>query len=143
MVEKARGRGVYDQLLVANVTEALAARPAAFDLVAAADVFVYLGDLSPVFRAAATALRPGGLFAFSVETTQDAPAEGYRVGRGRRFAHSPAYVRRAAEASGFAECSTAPATLRLEQEMDVQGLIVVLRRPDNREAGGNETRRSG
>lgn len=130
MVDKARERGLYDELVVGDVVEALAARPAAFDLVAAADVFVYLGDLGPVFRAAAAALRPGGLFAFSVEFLDDAsgPA-GYRLGPSRRYAHSPAYVRRVAGESGLIEVGTARAGLRLEKGQEVEGLVVVLRKP--------------
>jgi predicted TPR repeat methyltransferase len=132
MVEKAREWDLYDELIVGDVAEALAARPAAFDLVAAADVFVYLGDLEPVFRATAGALRPGGLFAFSVEFLDEegAPgASGYRIGPSRRYAHSPGYVRRVAGENRFVELSLARAGLRLEKGQQVQGLVVVLRKP--------------
>ena len=68
MVEKARERGVYDELEAADITESLAkyhnksdaARFRKLDLIIAADVFVYAGDLAAVVQAAAGALRRGG-----------------------------------------------------------------------------------
>ena len=45
----------------------LAEERAAYDLIVSADVLVYFGDLAPVFVAVARALRPNGIFAFSVE----------------------------------------------------------------------------
>ena len=50
MVEKARRRGVYDHLEVAELVEGIARTPRAWDLVVAADVLVYVGDLAPVMR---------------------------------------------------------------------------------------------
>jgi len=52
--------------------------------------FIYFGEVNPVFKAAATAIRPGGLLAFSTESGPDA---GYRLLPSGRFAHAPDYVR--------------------------------------------------
>ena len=55
-----------------------------FDLVFAADVVIYLGDLSRFLRGAARAASAGGLLAFNVETTKEAP---YLLLPSGRFAH--------------------------------------------------------
>src|SRR5262249_38928289 len=71
IVAQARAKGIYDRLETGELVEFLDAERAArrrYDLVIAADVFVYLFDLAPVVRAVAHALSPGGLFAFTVET---------------------------------------------------------------------------
>src|SRR5690606_25849867 len=60
MLDKARGRGIYDELHCADLVQALERPGPDWDLMLAADVFVYLGDLGAVLRAAARALRPGG-----------------------------------------------------------------------------------
>eukprot|EP00879_Flechtneria_rotunda_P025124 GHRR01026683.1.p1 GENE.GHRR01026683.1~~GHRR01026683.1.p1 ORF type:complete len:345 (+),score=139.83 GHRR01026683.1:1271-2305(+) len=58
MVEKARERGCYDELAVGELAQYLETATQqgadqAYDLLVAADVFVYIGDLLPVLMAAA------------------------------------------------------------------------------------------
>ncbi len=80
MVERAVERG-YDELVVAEIVSYCDANRSAFDLLVAADVMVYLGDLVPLFTAARTSLRPGGWFAFTVERgREDAPGYALNVG---------------------------------------------------------------
>ncbi len=62
MIAEARAKGIYDRLQTGELAEFLAAERAAprrYDLVVAADVFVYLFDLDPVARAVADVLEPG------------------------------------------------------------------------------------
>ena len=67
MLEQAERRGIYDTLACEELTAFLSRSAARFDLVMAADVMIYFGDLGPIFYGAASALRPGGLLAFSTE----------------------------------------------------------------------------
>jgi predicted TPR repeat methyltransferase len=129
MIEKSRQRNVYDELAQADVVKALTARPAAADIILAADVFIYIGDLEAVFRAAAGALRPGGLLAFTIEVIADA-AGGFVLRPTRRYAQSAAYIRRLAIAVGLEEVSATPAVLRAGEEAGVDGLVFVLARPE-------------
>jgi predicted TPR repeat methyltransferase len=126
MVEKAAARGLYDRLDVAELVATLAARPQAYDLVVAADVLVYLGDLQPMMAAAGTALRPDGTFAFTVERA-DGDAS-YALGPKHRYAHAPRYIREVAEAGGFAVALLEDAVTRRDGAADVPGSVVVLRR---------------
>jgi predicted TPR repeat methyltransferase len=128
MLAKARERNIYDGLEVAEVTAALRGAPSRFDLLVAGDVLCYIGDLSAVFDAASMSLRPGGLFAFSVETHS---GTGWLLRPTRRYAHATGYVRQAANAAGF-ECVSLSETAALRKEAgnDVPGLIVVLRARD-------------
>jgi predicted TPR repeat methyltransferase len=52
-------------LVLGDYVHYLSARQEPCDLVLAADVFIYAGDLVAVFQAVARLLRLGGLFAFS------------------------------------------------------------------------------
>ncbi|WP_247896419.1 tetratricopeptide repeat protein [Azospirillum argentinense] len=102
MVEKARARALYDELSVGDVVAAVAGAPGAWDLLVAADVLVYLGNLTTLFEGAAKALRPAGRFAATVERLDgEAAASGYALGPSRRYAHSEAYLRETAAAAGL------------------------------------------
>lgn len=126
MVEKARSREIYDELLVEEVVAALGRMPEQFDLILAGDVFVYIGDLKPVFLAAHAALRPGGLFAFSVEA--GAPGTDYAMHRAARYTHSTEYVRAVSRQTPFEELALSSVELRKQDGVPVTGHLCVLRR---------------
>jgi predicted TPR repeat methyltransferase len=124
MLEEAAKKGVYDTLACEELTAFLRRSPNQFDLVVAADLLIYFGDLAPLFQAAAAALRRDGLFAFS---TDGWAGEGYRLLPSGRFSHAPGYVRFLAE-RGFAEVESFATTIRLEANGRLPGNIFVFRR---------------
>ncbi|MGE5518160.1 MAG: tetratricopeptide repeat protein [Bacteroidota bacterium] len=125
MVARAAERQVYDELVVGELVGTLLARPARYDLVVAADVLVYLGNLAPVMQAARAALKPGGAFAFTVEKAEDAAS--YVLGAKQRYAHAAAYVAESAAAAGFTVALLEDAVTRRDGGRDVPGLVAVLR----------------
>ncbi len=122
MLAKARERGLYDSLGEAEIAAWLDARPAGgTDLAAAMDVFVYVGDLDPIFRAVERSLAPGGLFAFSVERLE---GDGnFHLARSGRYAHSAQYLRSLAAAHGLAEWKIEESVIRKEAGQPVLGLL--------------------
>ncbi|MCO5091770.1 methyltransferase domain-containing protein [Bosea sp. (in: a-proteobacteria)] len=129
MIERARnkmapdGTPLYDKLSVAGLTDFLASRPDhSADLVIAADVFVYLGDLAPCFAQSARVLEPGGLFAFTVQSHD---GEGVVVGGDRRFAHAEAWLRERLTDAGLTPLCVEPASVRQDRGAPVPGLLVV------------------
>lgn len=127
MLEKARARAIYDALEAGELTAALLTRHAAVDLAIAADVLVYIGDLGPVFSSVAKALRPGGWFAFSVETAQPGEGDGYTLRRTGRYAHERDYVTALGERYGFEMDSSCGLCIREEAGHPIPGEIYVLR----------------
>jgi predicted TPR repeat methyltransferase len=131
MLEKARARQVYDALHLADIHDFLATPPEQpFDLVLAADVFIYLGALDRVYAAMAQWLRPGGWLAFTVETpgTEQTPTPGLELRTSMRYAHSPAYLRELAARHGLTVMCIHDDVLRLDQLQPVAGAYVYLRR---------------
>jgi len=126
MLDEARRKGVYDALFEDDIARHLAGRPASVDLLVAADVFIYIGDLAPVFASAFAAVRPGGLFAFSTEVGE---GEDSRLTESLRYAHSTAYLERLAAEAGWQVQSVRQATLRSEEREGVAAHLAVLRRP--------------
>lgn len=128
MIVKARARGVYDDLDVGELTTALHKVDAAWDLVIAADVFVYIGDLSSVFEAVAQALRPGGAFGFSVEAAKSEEKEYYTLRNTGRYAHAQGYVAELTRQFGFELVSREELCIRQDSEQEILGAIYVVRR---------------
>jgi predicted TPR repeat methyltransferase len=128
MLEKARGRGVYDELVREDVADAMDRRAGSADLILAADVFIYIGDLAAVFDAVRKALAPCGLFAFTVESIDDGAGD-FVLRPTRRYAHSAAYLRRLAAAAGLVERYAKAATLRAGEAGDVAGLVLIFGKP--------------
>lgn len=124
MLDKARERGLYDRTECADILEFLAASTNAFDLIVAADVFVYFGDLAAIFAQAFGALRPSGYFCFSVEASEDAD---FMLLPSNRFAHALPYLRRLADGAGFSLVEVQTIPLRSENGVQVPGHAVVLR----------------
>lgn len=125
MIDKAGERGVYDRLEVAELLDALSRDRGQWDLLVAADVLVYVGDLAPIFQAAAAALRPAGMFAFTVEAGQ---GDRYQLAKTtQRFRHSAPYLHHLAKIFGFHEARFDDVVLRQEGGRGVQGLMAVLR----------------
>ena len=122
MIEKARARGIYDHLDVADLESTLVASGPAYDLILAADTLVYLGDLASVFKAARGRLSPDGFFLFTVEQA----AEGFELGPKRRWRHSEIYLRDLAHDSGFMVAGLVAATPRHEAGQPVRGFAVAL-----------------
>ena len=124
MVELSAQTGVYDRVIVGDVTEQLRAHPESFDLIAAADVLIYLGDLAPVLAAARVALRPGGWIGFTVESQQQ--GDGFALQRTRRYTHSMPYLQRVTGACELEQIEFRPVTLRVQEHRPVAGWVVLL-----------------
>jgi predicted TPR repeat methyltransferase len=123
MVEQAKARGCYDRLAVGDFIAMLRnVAPESYDLIVAADVLVYVGALDDTFGGAARALRPGGLFAFSVEKGSGGS---FSLSPASRYRHDPEYVARLAASAGFALRHHADAVLRFESGKPVDSQIFV------------------
>jgi predicted TPR repeat methyltransferase len=126
MLEIARRRQIYDNLACGELIEFLQTRDKKFDLVVAADVFVYFGDLSSVFHEVRTALRGSGLFGFSIEASEE---HEFVLRPNLRYAHSRAHIQRRAQDHGFVVQTIEPRVLRQEGGDDAAGYLAVLRSP--------------
>jgi len=129
MLARASEKQVYDELIKADLTEYLRESREAFDLIVAVDTLVYFGTLDAVVTAAADALRPNGLFVFTLERATEGLHEGldYHLEVHGRYSHGEAYVRRLLALSGL-QPEIAHADLRMEAGLPVAGLVVGARK---------------
>ncbi len=129
MLARAEEKNLYDLLARADLSldpeasgllaDGLASHRA--DLVSAADVLMYLGDLANAFSLAANLSQPGALFAFSVEdATMD---EGFALQPSMRYAHSEAHVRQRLSQNGFTVVKREHTTIRMDGGKPVFGIL--------------------
>jgi predicted TPR repeat methyltransferase len=130
MLEQAKSKGIYEDLVQGELSQFLQEHPRAFDLILSADTLVYFGVLEEVVAAARSALRPGGLFVFTLEelVVDDGGVE-VRLEPHGRYAHAQPYVERVLHASGFST-DIVHAELRMESGSPVPGLVIRATAPE-------------
>jgi len=125
MLEQAGRTGIYRQLIHADLPSYLATADEKADLIVAADVFIYVGELASVFQSVRRLLNPGGWFAFTVELPTN--GEDLQLQPSLRYAHSETYIRQLANAFGFEVSDRFAAPLREDQGTPIQGMYFYLR----------------
>ena len=106
MIAAARARGIYHRLETAEISEFLLAEAetqpdSRYDLVIAADVLVYCGDVSQVFAGLSRVMERGGILAFSVESSPTALSRDYELTEAMRFRHRSEYITKCLKNCGF------------------------------------------
>lgn len=129
MVELASARSpqdgvrVYSSVRQGDAAKLLAQEPAeTVDIIVAADVFIYIGDVSSIFEASCNCLKAGGVIVFSLETI----AHGMRLLPSGRFGHSQEYITERARLFGLELVHWKDGILRKQRGEDVQGATVIL-----------------
>jgi predicted TPR repeat methyltransferase len=133
MVAIAWDKGDYDDLYVGDLEgflEEAAEHGETWQLIVAADVLPYLGDIGALFRLVGDRLTAGGAFAFSTESAApDAFAGGgWIVGPKQRFAHDDSHLRRVLAEAGMTVERADPIVVRSDEGAPVRGQLFVARR---------------
>lgn len=129
MLEQAERRHVYDTLHHCELVAYLLEHASTFDALVCADTLCYFGELAQAMAAAASALRVGGAFVFTVEALPEDANEDYHLQPHGRYAHRRAYVARALQGCGLLPVTLRPEVLRLEAGRPVNGWLVGAMRP--------------
>lgn len=128
MIDRSRKRGIYDEVIVGDLLDYLAeVQPGQFDLVVATDVFVYMGDLLPVFRKTSRILQSGHRFAFSLEAVTDDVKE-FVLRSSGRYQHNQTYINRLCAEFNFEVERFSGATIRKENNKPIAGYIYLLKK---------------
>lgn len=125
MLAKAREKNIYNELLEADILNALRDVKANYDLIVAADTLVYFGDLKPVFASVQAALHDKGLFAFTIET---GAVRSYQLTDTARYQHAKIYIEMLAKHFDFQIIVDKKITGRLQQGEPVESNLFVLKK---------------
>ena len=129
MLMRARSKGVYDELVKAELTAFLRSTPDVWDAAVCADTLCYFGDLHDAMAAAATSLRAGAVLVFTVEALADDGAGEPKIQHHGRYAHGSAHIEHAIVAAGLTMEHARREVLRQEGGEPVHGWLLAVRRP--------------
>ncbi len=125
MIEIARAKNIYDDLQVSGIENFLDQTKDFYDLILAADVFVYIGDLKKIFKQISSRLVNYGLFAFSIQSLSNGS---WKLGDDHRYAHSKTYIEECAKSAGLEILVCKNTTLRQDAGKPIEGIILIYRR---------------
>ncbi|MBA3003621.1 MAG: tetratricopeptide repeat protein [Desulfurivibrio sp.] len=123
MVASAAAKKVYDRLEVAEIVTFLEQNQEPFDLIVAADVLIYVGDLDRIFASLVSGLARNGRVIFS---TEHISGQGYHLCQSGRYAHTFSYIEAVAARHGFRIFSTQSANIRKEKGKWIAGDLYLL-----------------
>ncbi|MDG2070591.1 MAG: tetratricopeptide repeat protein, partial [Pseudomonadales bacterium] len=123
MLDKAREKNVYDKLVKQNISNFLSNENLNFDYFISTDVFVYLGDISDIFRLIKSRNKKNGKLAFSIE---DYNGEGFFLEKTGRYSHSKKYIESLCEKFGYTLRLCIPIAIRKEKDKIISGAIYLL-----------------
>ncbi|WP_052951536.1 tetratricopeptide repeat protein [Devosia soli] len=128
MVAKAAERSIYRTLRTGDAAAVIAADPdlsGPYGLIAATDVFIYVGEITDLLAQLTERLAPRGVIAFSVETHD---GDGIAIRSSGRFAHSRTYILDLAARFSLELVAEQPQPIRLEREVPIPGQLYLLQR---------------
>lgn len=126
MLDRARDKGLYDVLACEDLLAWLRSRPGHYDLIAASGVLILFGDLGPVLAAAASSLKPSGLFLFTLYRGE---GEQVTVRENLHFAHGRGHVEQRAGEAGLAVSLFEEVIHEYHDGLPQAGFVVLLGKP--------------
>ncbi|HEY9100585.1 tetratricopeptide repeat protein [Chitinimonas sp.] len=129
MLAQSRQRGVYDQLLRADIGDFLAALPARYALITCMDTFIYLGRLDVLLPRLHASLEPGGLLLFSTEKLEGQDVPPYWLNTSGRYSHAPQALAEQLQAAGLQLLIRQEVVLRKEAGCAIAGQFYAVTRP--------------
>jgi len=123
MIEEATKKQIYDQLVVTDIIDFLKKQECSYDIIIAADVLTYMGELKEIFQVTYAVGSDNCIFCFSTEKTEE---EGFRLGKTGRFQHSVDYLQTTALQVGWQPLFEVETDLRMERGMWIPGNLTFL-----------------
>ncbi len=123
MLEKAETKKVYKKLINDDIETYLLQQKNKYELIVAADVFTYFGDLKKIFQGLYRSLKNNGKIIFSISALFGADSMWQQHLSGR-FLHHKKYIQNLLIETGFSSEKFEHCVLRKEGGNDVSGWIV-------------------
>jgi len=127
MIRKSEEKRVYDELYNNDLTIFLEKNHVKYDMIVAADVFIYIGDLAKIVNATVNAQEKGGYFIFSIEKSFE--HQTYHLRDTGRYSHSVNYIKNILNEASYNIILDQPTILRNEKGHNIEGIIYLCQKP--------------
>ncbi len=121
----AKEKSLYNELIKDDIVHFLHTIPHSYNLIVAADVFTYIGDLSEMFTACFNKTAEEGVFLFSVEESTGNQFELKETGR---FGHSVHYIQNVCQSAGWTILDNHLSKLRQDKGQWIKGFLFILQK---------------
>lgn len=125
MLAIAKRKHLYDQLIKDDIIHFLQAANQKYNLILAADVFTYMGDLEKMFTECSSSITKSGILLFSVEEARESD-KGFELKHTGRFGHSAAYIKSLCQQTGWTILDHQLSNLRQEKGEWIKGHLYLL-----------------
>ncbi|MCL5273084.1 MAG: tetratricopeptide repeat protein [Gammaproteobacteria bacterium] len=125
MLGHAKEKGIYDSLIHSEVSDFLSKNKQAYDLIVAADVLPYFGDLTALFQSISAHMTPEGYFIFTTEISE---TESWILQTSARFKHSSDYIKTLANQFQFNMIKQEQVPARLQNQHPLDVMLYVLKK---------------
>jgi predicted TPR repeat methyltransferase len=124
MIEASQKKGCYDKLFEQEVDSFLKEQTLMFDIIIAADLFPYYGNLSQIMLLIKQHLNRDGLFIFNTEINQKSD---YQLQNNARFCHHIDYIKSLSESYNLELIHQHQFNARLQEGKPLKAMLYVLK----------------
>ncbi len=124
MLNIARKKGLYDDLVCDDLAHFIKTCNNQYDLIVASGVLIFFGDLSDLMLGVAGQLKSNGWFIFTLYKSNEADIE---IRDNMHFAHSEEYIRKTVEQSGLKLVGVEQVIHEYEHDQPQPGYLVILK----------------
>lgn len=118
-------KNLYNKLVKDDITHFLQKSDQKYNLILAADVFTYMGDLEKMFTECSNAIASSGILLFSVEEALNS-RKGFELKPTGRFGHSADYIEKLSKKTGWTMINHKLSKLRKEKGEWIMGHLYIL-----------------
>ena len=123
MLDEAMKKDIYNKLIKEDILAYLSNASLNFDYFVSTDVFIYIGDLSDIFRLIKSRNKIGGKLVFS---TEDYDGDGFFLEQSGRYSHSKKYIEGLCKKFGFELRHFETQALRKDKNQYISGGLYIL-----------------
>ncbi len=122
MIEHAKKKAVYDELIQMEALAFLQQDTQSYDLIVAADVLPYFGDLEPLIQLISEHLSSDHYFIFTGEISQE---HAWQLESSARFSHQPTYIQELSKKYSLNIIKQEKIPARLQNQMPLEVMLYV------------------
>ncbi len=128
MIDETRKKDIYSELHTNDIQEFLLKSVQEYDLIIAADVFIYIGALKTIFSRIKKSINSNSYFIFTIELLNEFDKESFHLAKSGRFSHTIEYIESLCKDYGFEIIDKEKIILRQENKIGQKGVIFILKK---------------